>query len=239
MKKCTFVTSCWEEDWEKILLRPDYLKTKQIANHQFPFDEKLLVINNVKNLPAVKRAAQEKIDQGVLTRFVATEEIEDEVMEFFQLKREDFRPQGVNLDWIYYNALAPLTAIYATNTPYLLYLTGDVYLDQPVSWIEKAMRLLERKPQCKVANLTWNHNYKEARKEAYKTSWNFFFSRKGFSDQMFLVKREDFRAPIYGEVREDTSHFPRGDVFERRVFSFMKNRGWERITFRRGSYTHK
>lgn len=225
----TFATSCWERDWRLILLDPNYLAKLQIANHQFPFVERLLIINNVDDLEAVKRAAQEKVDQGVLTRYV----VASDILPQFQLERAEFN------DWQYYNALAPLTAIHECRTEYLLYLTGDVYLKKPVNWLPKTLKCMEKHPQCKVANLVWNDNYGEAKKEAYRTTWNFYFANQGFSDQMFLVRTSDFQAPIYGEIREDSRHYPRGGVFEARVFSTMKNRGWERITFRGGSYTHE
>lgn len=228
-KRITFATSCWEKDWKHILLNPGYLKYEQIANHQYPFTEKLLIINNVLDLDVVKRIAQKKVDQGVLSRVVVAED----VLPFFGLARTDFN------DWQYFNALGPLMAIHEAKGDYLLYQTGDVYLKEPVQWIEKTIALMEKRAKIKVANLAWNHQYKEVKRESYRRSWNFAFHREGFSDQMFLVRTKDFRAPIYGEIREDSHHYPRGDVFEKRVFSYMKNRGWERITFRRGSYTHE
>lgn len=225
----TFATSCWEKDWRLILGDSDYLSIRQIANHSFPFAERLLIINNVDDLETVKRAAQEKIDSGVLTRYVVAEDI----FTHFQLKRVDFN------DWQYYNALAPLMAIHEAKSEYLLYLTGDVYLKEEVSWIGKAVKFMEKNQRLKVANLTWNDNYREAKKESYRRTWNFFVAKQGFSDQMFLVRSADFKGPIYGEIRLDAAHYPRGDVFEKRVFSAMKNRGWERITYKRGSYTHE
>ncbi|HSX11772.1 MAG TPA: hypothetical protein VLF94_08665, partial [Chlamydiales bacterium] len=157
----------------------------------------------------------------------------EDVLSFFNLKRSDFN------EWQYYNALAPLSAIYHCQSDYLLYVTGDVYLKKPVDWIPKTLRCMEKKPNFKVGNLVWNEQWAEARRESFRSTWNFLVAKEGFSDQMFLVRRDDFRAPIYGEIRDDGSHYPRGDVFEKRVFSFMKNRGWERIIFRRGSYTHE
>lgn len=246
MPTVSFATSCWERDWKSILLDPEYLKTKQIGNHGFPFAEKLLVINNVKDLPAVKKAAQAKIDEGVLTRYVVADEIAEELLRSFHLKRSSFLPgndahkfTGVNPDWIYYNSLAPLAAVYACKSDFLLYMTGDVRLDEPVQWIEKALRRMEKKSTYKVANLTWFHNYKEARKESYKSERDFYVAKQGFSDTLFLVRRTDFQKPIYNEIRADAGHYPRGDVFEKRVFSYMKNRGWERITFRHGTYIHE
>jgi hypothetical protein len=225
----SFATCCWERDWRQILLDSDYLAVRQIGNHCFPFAERLLIINNVSDLEAVKRAAQSLVDRGILTRYIVAED----VLPFFDLRRSDFN------DWQYYNALAPLAAIYHCQSDYLLYVTGDVYLKQPVCWIPRALRFLAKRPEVKVANLTWNDNYREAKEESYRSTWNFFVAKEGFSDQMFLVRRKDFQAPIYGEIREDGAHYPRGDVFEKRVFSYMKNRQWERITFRRGSYTHE
>lgn len=225
----SFATSCWEKDWRTVLLAPDYLKTHQIGNHNYPFCEKILIINNVLDEKAVIQAAKEKVDAGILSRFIMARD----VLADFGLQRTDFN------DWQYYNALPPLNAIFEAKGEYLLYLTGDVSLPRPVNWLEKAVRYMEKKEKIKVANLTWNHNYQEAKKESFRRTWNFFVSKNGFSDQMFLVKTEDFKAPIYGEVRTDASHYPRGDVWEKRVFSYMKNRGWERITFRRGAYLHE
>lgn len=242
----TFATSCWEKDWKLLLEDPFYLKKLQIANNGFIFSEKILVINNVKNLDVVLDKAKKKVEEKILTRYVVAEALAQEILSFFQLKKETFKRgddassyKDVHEDWVYYNALSPLTAIYSAKSDYLLYLTGDVRLDKEVNWIQKAVLAMEKDPAIKVANLTWNGKYKEAKREAYKKSLYFYLAKEGFSDQMFLVKTADFRQPIYGEIRQDSSHYPRGDVFEKRVFSYMKNRGWERITYRWGSYTHE
>jgi hypothetical protein len=242
----TYATTVWEKDWRQILLDPEYLPIRQIQNHCFPFAEKLLIINNVVDLAAVKKAASRWIAEGVLSRFVIAAEIEDETLSFFQLKRSDFQAgadahlyENVNPDWIYYNALGPLAAIYCCKSDYLLYLTGDVYLSEPLDWVGPALKKMESNPLYKVANPIWNGNDREARQESYRTDGAFYAAKSGFSDQIFLVKKEEFYKPIYGEIRPDSAHFPRGDVFEKRVFSYLKNRGLERIIFRRGSYIHE
>jgi len=242
----SFATSCWERDWRSILLDPHYLSQRQIANHLFPFAEKILIINNVRDLTAVRQAAQKKVDEGVLDRYIIADEIAEDVLAFFELQRIDFIPgpdagqyQNVDADWIYYNAIGPLTALYLSQSDYLLYLTGDVRLDEPIEWIGKALRMMEKNPLYKVANLTWNNRYDEAQRESICYRKGFYIAAQGFSDQMFLVKCFDFRAPIYQEIRRDSTHFPRGDVFEKRVFSMMKNRGWLRLIYANGSYIHE
>src|SRR5277367_957005 len=87
----TFATTVWEKDWRQVLLDPKYLREQQIANHCFPFAERLLIINNVSDPGAVQRAASAWIDKGILTRFVVAAEIAEELLAFFQLTRSDFR----------------------------------------------------------------------------------------------------------------------------------------------------
>lgn len=236
----TFATNCWENDWKYILLDPIYLQTKLIENNCYPFDEKILIINNVKDRDLVVHHAKKKVEENIISKFFVAKDFEREVLDFFSLKKEDFKAKkGFQDEWVFYNGICVLTAIYLSKSDYFLYHTGDSFLQEPINWIPKAIDLMEKKKLYKVANLTWNNNLLEVKRESYKTNSFFYVSKNGFSDQQFLVKLKDFRSPIYNEIREDSHHFPRGDVFEKRVFSFMKNHGWKRITYRYGSYIHK
>ncbi len=232
----TFATYCYEKDWPYILLHPEYLRVRQIQRHCYPFVERLLVINNVnpESLTDVRRAAMRHLDDTTLTRIVFSEEIAAEALSFFQLDRADFPS-----DSIYYNALAPLVAIYSCKTDYLLFMTGDTSLEKPVEWIEEALCLMKGENLYKVANLTWNEKYEEANQDAEGMHGPFHVASRGFSDQMFLVRTKDFRQPIYREIHPESHHFPWGDIFEKRAFSAMLYRGWKRLTYSRGSYLHQ
>lgn len=197
-------------------------------------------------MEAVKRVAKERAEEGIFTRFVVAAEVTKEMLLFFQLDRSDFRVgmdaslyENVNPDWIYYNALGPLAALYACQSDYLLYLTGDVTLPKPLDWVGPSLRVMERDQRYRVANPVWNEKYEEARRESIRKKGAFYGALQGFSDQLFLVKRDDFRQPIYGEISAEVAHFPRGDVFEKRAFSAMKARKWERLIYRKGSYLHQ
>jgi len=235
----TFATSVWENDYTFLEDRA-YLH-KKIIHHCHLFTRKILIINNVKDPDYVKKLADERVKDGFFTDVFFAKDYEKEVLEFFELKREDFKSDrpDVSDDWVFYNALGPLTAIYLSSTPYLLYCTGDVYLNEKIMWIPKAILMMEKNKNYKVANLTWNDKFDEAKKESYRAKTGFFVAKEGFSDQLFLVRSEDFRAPIYSEIREDSHHFPRGSVFEKRVFSYMKNHGWKRLTYQKASYVHE
>lgn len=241
--KVTFATSCWERDYS-YLLEGDYLQ-EQIARHNYPFAERIMIINNVKDINKAIALAEKKVKEKVITHYYIAEKQSEKILSFFQLKKKDFTlgrqkkdyPE-LNDDWVYYNALGPLAAIYYTTGDYLLYQTGDVGLDKTCSWIDKAITFMKRKKRYKVANLTWNENYEEVKEESFCQKKDFFLAKEGFSDQMFLVKALDMKSPIYSELREDASHFPRGEVFEKRVFSYMKNHNWRRLTYKYGSYIH-
>ena len=217
-----------------------------MEKHSFKFSDRILVINNVKNMEKAIALAQKRKEDGTLTEFFVADDKANLVLNFFNLQKEEFilgdakeTYPHLTDEWVYLNAIGPLSAIYFCKTPYLLYQTGDVRLEHKSNWIPKAQKLMEKKQSYKVANLTWNGNFKEAKKEAYKKKRGFFIAKEGFSDQMFLVKREDFQRPIYHEIREDASHYPRGEVFEKRVYSYMKNHGWQRMTYKYGYYIHQ
>ncbi len=164
----SFATACWEKDWEKILLDEEYLQKKQIENHSFAFHEKILIINNVADEEKVSFHAQKLVDKGVLTHYYLSRPKASEILQFFQLKRSDFRMgedakdyENVTDDWIYYNALAPLSAIYFSNSEYLLYVTGDVFLEKKAEAFSKRITDLYQKEQ-KENNLEKRVNALEA-----------------------------------------------------------------------------
>jgi hypothetical protein len=63
----------------------------------------------------------------------------------------------------------------------------------------------------------------------------------GFSDQCFLVRTADFRAPIYNELNDLSARYPGygGELFEKRVDAWMRNHGFLRATFKHGTYLHE
>jgi hypothetical protein len=92
----------------------------------------------------------------------------------------------------------------------------------------------------KVFNLTWNHRFHEAKNESLKEDDQFYYGY-GFSDQMYLVRTADFRAPIYEEINDASERYPKygGELFEKRVDSWMRNNGNIRATSKQTSYIHK
>lgn len=230
MGSVTFSTSCWEQDWD-ILLKSRFLENK-ITRNGYDFTKKVLIINNVKNRGEVKGYAEKALSSGVITDYFFVEDYIDKALSFFQLSKEA-------LGKAYYYSNHELVSVYLCQTDYLLFYTGDTYLEKTTPWVAPALAELEGNSDYKVANLVWNNRYEEAKRESQSEIGDFYVGF-GFSDQCFLVRKKDFRAPIYTENHPASERYPEygGETFEKRVDSWMRNHNYLRLTFRKGSYVH-
>jgi hypothetical protein len=229
----TFETKVWENDWE-LILKTSRLKNLVERCHH-PLDKKILYINNVKNPLEVERYAQKWIDVGVIDQFVHVHEHAQPALDFFNLTKE-------KLGKGYYYSIAELVSIYLCNTKYLLHFSSDAIPEKNIktNWLDLGIQLLEKRDDVKVFNLTWNKKYLEAKSEAFEQDSNFYYGY-GFSDQMYLVRTADFRAPIYEEFHEASKRYPQygGELFEKRVDSWMRNHYGTRATYCHASYLHQ
>jgi len=227
----TFETKVYENDWKYILLG-DYLN-KMINNCGFQFEERVLFINNVKNINEVVKYAQRKIDDGIIDCFYIVEEYADKALEFFAIKKESFE-RG------YYYSIAELVSIYLCKTEYLLHFSSDSFIrEKETNWIKNAIEIFKERKDIIVANPTWNYNYKDANEESLFELGNFYVGY-GFSDQCYLLKTKEFKNKIYNEKNTISERYPNygGELFEKRVDSFMRNHGFYRITCKEMSYIH-
>jgi hypothetical protein len=227
----TFFTSCWAKDWE-ILLKTRYLENK-ITRNVYEFTDRVLMINNVEDRGEVEKYADRAVAGGVITGYFFVEDYIDEALSFFQLSREA-------LGRGYYYSNHELASIYLCRTDYLLFYTGDAWLEEATPWVMPALAELEKNGDYKVANPVWNKRFEEARRESSFELEDFYVGF-GFSDQCFLVRTADFRAPIYNESNSASERYPEygGETFEKRVDSWMHNHRYLRLTFKRGTYVHE
>lgn len=227
----TFETKCYEKDWN-ILLKTDRLE-KMIRYNLYPFKEKVLFINNVRDVGEVSYYAKKLVAQGILTSFVVVDDFAKEVLDYFEISNESFKGG-------YYYSIAELVSIYLCKTEYLLHFSSDSILEASFSWIDTAILKMKCAKNIKVANPTWNSRYFEAKHEAFDEDENFFIGQ-GFSDQCYLIRIKDFKRKIYNEKNSSSERYPLygGELFEKRVDAWMRNHHYHRITFKHGSYIHQ
>jgi hypothetical protein len=229
----TFETKVWENDWE-IILKTNRIN-QMIERCYHSFSEKILYINNVSDIKAVCRAADQLVAKQIITKYIHVDDYAEQAMEFFSLSRE-------KLGEGYYYSIAELVSIYLTKTEYLLHFSGDSITSEyiPKTWLSDGIETLEKNPNVKVFNLTWNRKYKEAKGEShYEDERNFY--GEGFSDQMYLVRTAELKDRIYDHTHPDASRYPEygGELFEKRVYSWLRFHNYLRATYKHGSYLHK
>jgi hypothetical protein len=229
----TFETKVWERDYE-IILKSGRLQN-MIHRCHYPFKEKKLFINNVNNLGKVQRLADKLISQSVIDGYVIVESLANEVLDFFELSKK-------SLGKGYYYSIAELTSIYLCTSKYLLHFSGDSIpmRNTQHQWLRHLLQKMEANPQICVANLLWNRKTSEAINESLEHDSQFCIGH-GFSDQMYLIRAAEFKQPIYNEYNDKSNHYPEygGELFEKRVYSWMLNHSRLRATYMGLSYYNR
>ncbi len=236
-RRVTFETKCYENDWPYIL-KGSYL-SEMIERCDYPFAKKRVVINNVKNRALVERYARKKVRQGIIDEYVFAEDSEASVLDGFGLSRESFGSG-------YKYSISELVGIICCDTEYLLHFASDTFMERsrcnrmkPLHWIDASINLLESDRTILTANPLWNKAFSEAESEAEETFPD-YWRGYGFSDQCYLIRAKDFLGDIYGDANPASDRYPAygGNLFEKRIDSYMRNNRLSRITFKEPSYIH-
>jgi len=229
----SFETKVWEKDWELILKTS---RLKDLINAcNYEFDKKIVLINNVNDPSKVLKAADNLVKKGVITEYINVEEHAKKALEHFELSKE-------SLTSGYYYSIAELVSLYLSKTKFLLHFSGDTLIDKSTSknWLEIGIRALEKNPQIKVVNLGWDKKGIKMREEMVEETPEYWNSI-GFSDQMYLVRTEDFRGKIYNHHHPYSDRYPKygGELFEKRVDSWLRVNNFYRATLKDGLYLHR
>lgn len=217
--RVTFETKCWEGDWE-YMLKTDRL-SKMIANNQFDFFEKILVINNVENRKVVESFAIKAVDNGVIDKFYFVEDYCDTVLKHFCIDPEFKKDKG------YKYSIAELVGLYLAQGDYLLHYSSDTMQVYKTDWLSPALDLMFKNEDVVTVSPA------EDRRTSKIISKNDdrYLKTQVFSDQCYLVDLKLFKQPIYSESNEAANMYVEygGDLFEKRVGIYLMNHGYYRI----------
>ncbi len=227
----TFETKVWEQDWKVVLDRERL--SAQISAHEFPFAARAVIVNNVDDVARVVRRCRHLIDAGILDRVTVVDEHLDATLTRLGLSRDSF-----GRGYVY--SVAELVGIATCTTEYLLHMSGDTTLAAPAAWIPPTIDLMRNDPGVVTATVVWNGLMHEVDAEADWSDDTFSYGF-GFSDQLYLIRREQFAQPIYGFSHPASERYPAygGELFEKRVDSWMRTHDLRRAVFRGASYRHE
>lgn len=233
----SFYTICYEADWRSILIEGRLSKLIKSCNHNFRY--KNLIINNVQNRILVEYYAQKAIEANIIDNYFFSSDLYDEVLTYFKIKRRSFMLDGY--DGFFYS-IAPLTSIYLCNTEFIMFFTGDCIIKNESNsrWIIDAMEMMNKNKDIFVANPLWDYDKGECKRQSFAEdeNWRYGF---GFTDQCFLIKTLNIKQPIFGYYHVSSESYPiyGGNLFERRVNSYMRVHNKIRITSKCAIYEHE
>lgn len=232
-KLLTFEAKCYENDWE-FLLKTNYLDT-MISRCGMTFAKRNLIINNVKDKKQVCFYAKEKMAQGIIDNYYLVGDYANIALDFYKLSKKD-------LGTGYCYSIAELVGLYLCETKYQLHFSSDAIMQANTNgfWIESAIALMESNDEYFVTDPTWNNAFDAAKGEAV-TELEYFYVGYGFSDQRYLVNANRLRADIYREYNLASDRYPKygGELFEKRVDSYMRNHNLKRLTSKSSYYIHR
>jgi hypothetical protein len=229
----SFETKVWEKDWE-LILKTSRLE-RLIAQCQHSFEAKILLINNVKDPSKVFKEADRLVKSGVITEYINVADHARDALDYFDLTQE-------SLGLGYYYSIAELVSLYLSKSKYLLHFSGDTVIAEvtPKNWLNMGLKILEIDPKIKVVNLGWDSSDVKMKEEMVSETPDYWRSI-GFSDQMYLVRTEDFKAKIYNYHHPFSDRYPKygGELFEKRIDSWLRVNHFYRATIKNSLYIHR
>jgi len=205
-----------------------------IERCNYPFTRKVVMINNVDDIDKVRHYAEKKMKKGIIDQYFIVDDYAKTALDFFNIDIQSF-------DGGYYYSIAELVGIYTCKTDFLIHFSSDTIADNSrSSWIREAIEILNERRDVLVANPTWDFNFLQAKEESFDSAGNFFLGY-GFSDQCYMIRTDDFRKQIFNEKHPLSDRYPKygGELFEKRVDSYMRNHTLFRITSKQSCYIHK
>ncbi len=227
----TLETKCWEGDWKRILAG-EHLRLLAERN-VYPFSEKILMINNVIKPAVVSKHAERAIQKGWITKYIIVAEHAAEALDFFSVTRESL---GIGYPY----SIAELVGIFLCRSDFLLHYAGDCLPAGASDWVSRSVGLMSQDSRIKVCSLYPGEN-RGGEKPGLVGETDDFYLGCGFSDQCYLVRTENFRQRIYNESHPASARYPRygGELFEKRIDSWMQNHGHLAAAFKHAYYIHK
>jgi hypothetical protein len=228
MNTVTFATQCYEKDYSFVLDDKRLINT--INNNNYQFKEKLVIINISNNYDNIIKKCEDLKYKNIITNYYLVEEHLEDICEHYKISEEFFNDKKS-----FYINLYNLASIYLSQSDYVVFYTGDSICVKKSDWIKDSIKILESSVEYLSANLLWSDTPVS---EHYSEIDNFYLSKASFSDQNYMVRRNEFLNPEIIKYKS-TKFFPHGDTFEMRIFGYMQNNNKSRCIHKIGKYEHK
>lgn len=223
------LVNTFERTYRRVLAPGFFDEIEQ--QNQFRFARRVALIANVDDRGAAAALARQRVEAGEIDAVAWVDEQLPRALELTGLSARDLGDVPFFSDWA-------LVAVTLPGCDWLLHWDADVRLERHGDWVTPSLSLMEGDERLAVANPNWEAPTVHA--EGIETRGPFVIGR-GFSDQLFLVRRSEFGRAIYSQrcvarLRYPVAHL--GHIFEARVDAYMRHNGRLRATYADVRYLH-
>jgi hypothetical protein len=226
--------NCYERTYRDVLT-PGFIPA--IAENQANrFARRTAVVNNVEDRTDAEQRARRLQETGELDAFFFVEDHIEGALRKVGLSPAAIARAPYFTDW-------GLVLVTVPGPDWLVHCDPEVRLLQPRDWVTTSIELMDRDRRVMVANPRWyaptpRHDTLARSTLEYADEFSLGL---GFSDQLFLGRRSELAAPIYGQRCMATRRYPMANVsrsFEARVDAWMRHHDRLRATFLGATYAH-
>ncbi|HWW91060.1 MAG TPA: hypothetical protein VNY35_09805 [Solirubrobacteraceae bacterium] len=226
--------NCYERTYCSVLTKGFFPSVAEGLRHRFA--RRTAIINNVDDRSDAERRATALSDAGELDAWFFVEDHLDRALTTTGLEMREIARAPYFTDW-------GVVLVTVPGPDWVLHWDPEVRMQQPCDWITPSITLMERDPRVMIANPSWYALTPRHDTLARSTlEWTGDFSLGlGFSDQVFLGRRAELSAPIYGQRCLATRRYPMANVsrsFEARIDAWMRHHERLRATFLDATYAH-
>jgi hypothetical protein len=226
--------NCYERTYRDVLA-PGFFATFA-ETHAHRFARRTAIVNNVDDRADAETRIARLREASELDAAFFVEDRIDDALRRTGITREEIARAPYFTDW-------GLVLVTAPGPDWLVHCDSEVRLQQPVDWVAPSIELMERDARVMVANPRWyapTPGHETLPRTTLERVDNFALGL-GFSDQLFLCRRAEFAAPIYGQRCLASRRYPMANVslsFEARVDAWMRHNGRLRANYLGAVYRH-
>jgi hypothetical protein len=208
---------------------------QRIATQNHIVANRYALINNVDNRSDAERRARTLVDAAEITGYTFVSDVIDRACSVTGVSRRALRQHPYFLDY-------GLAMTVTGSAAWILGWDAEVELAHPGDWIAPAIALMTARPEIFSSSPNWPARGRPQStlvQESFGCAGDFVLNW-GFSDQAFLVRRDDLARPIYRRFAPASLARNAGHPwsFESRVESYQRATRRPRATHRDVTYIH-
>jgi hypothetical protein len=195
------------------------------------FARSVVLLNNILDRSDAHHRALALLESGELHSVFSVNDHLDEALHVTGLSRRDLSTIPHYSDWA-------LAALVLPGADYMVHWDAEVHMSSPCDWVTPSMRLMQEDQRISVANPLWSGGgFSQEERERVGD----FCLSYGFSDQVYLIDRREFRNHIYHHWVPISLRYPLAHIapyFEQMVDAYLRVTRRYRATFLGAQYEH-